>query len=131
MSVSPEPHFRSLDLPQKHVTRAWMAATISAGMTLLFSMLGAFGVISLPGFDAWGLIDVAILAGLAYGVWRRSRVCAVLLLVYGIANEVFLAFDETARFSLLRVVFIYFYFRGAIQVFRDHRSRTAAEPANA
>ena len=72
---------------------------------------------------------MAILAGLAYGVWRRSRVCAVLLLVYGIANEVILAFDETARFSLLRVVFIYFYFRGAIQLFRNHRNGTVPEPA--
>jgi hypothetical protein len=108
-----------------------MAACISAGLTLIFSVLGAIGVISLPGYDAWNLIDVAILAALAYGVWRRSRVCAVLLLLYGIANEVFLAFDETARFSLLRVVFIYFYFRGAIQIFRDHRSGTAVEPAKA
>ena len=103
MSASPEPYFRSLDLPQKHVTRAWMAATISAGLTLVLSIAGAIGIITLPGYDAWNFIDVAILAGLAYGVWRRSRVCAVLLLLYGIANEVILAFDETARFSLLRV----------------------------
>jgi len=104
MSALLEPHFRSLDLPRKHVTRAWMAATISAGLTLVFSIAGALGIIALPGYDAWNLIDVVILAALAYGVWRRSRVCAVLLLLYGIANEVFLALDETARFSLLRVV---------------------------
>ena len=102
-----------------------MAASICAGLTLVLSVLAAVGVTTLPGYDAWNLIDVAILAGLAYGVWRRSRVCAVLLLLYGIANEVLLAFDETARFSLLRIVFIYFYFRGAIQIFRDHRSRAA------
>jgi len=101
-----------------------MAATISAGLTLVFS-------ITLPSYDAWNFIDVAILAGLAYGVWRRNRVCAVLLLLYGIANEVILAFDETARFSLLCVVFIYFYFRGAIQIFRNHRNGTVPEPAKA
>ena len=126
MSASPEPHFRSLDLPRKHVTRAWMAATISAGLTLVVSIAGALGIITLPGYDAWNLIDAAILGGLAYGVWRRSRVCAVLLLLYGVANMVFLAFDETARFPLLGVIFIYFYFRGAIQIFRDHRSSTPA-----
>ena len=131
MSASPEPNFRSLDLAQKHVTRAWMAATISAGLTLVLSIAGAVGFISLPGFDASNLIDVAILGGLAYGVWQHSRICAVLLLLYGIANEVFLAFDENARFSLLRVVFIYFYFRGAIQIFRDHRSSTSIKPAKA
>ena len=129
MSASFEPQFRSLDLPRKHVTRAWMAATISAGLTLILSMAGAFGVIALPGYDAWNLIDVAILAALGYGVWRRSRICAVLLLLYGIANEVILGFDETARFSLLRVVFIYFYFRGAVQIFRDHHRGASVQPA--
>jgi predicted outer membrane repeat protein len=51
MSASPEPHFRSLDLPRKHVTRAWMAATISAGLTLVLSITGALGIITLPGYD--------------------------------------------------------------------------------
>jgi hypothetical protein len=48
-----EPQFRSLDLPAKHVTRAWMAATVSAGLTLIFGALAAAGVIAAPGFDAW------------------------------------------------------------------------------
>ncbi len=74
------------------------------------------------------LIDAALLAGLAYGVWCRSRVCAVLLLAYGIANEVYLALDETAHFSIWRLVFIYFYFRGALQLFRDHRMRIVSQP---
>jgi len=52
------------------------------------------------------LLDAAILAGLAYGVWRRSRVCALLLLVYAIANEVYLALQETSHFSILRLIFI-------------------------
>jgi serine/threonine-protein kinase len=108
-----------------------MAATISAGMTSLFSLLAAAGVITVEGVDPWNLIDAALLAGLAYGVWRRSRVCAALLLVYGVASEVLFAFDQTARFSLLRIVFIYFYLRGAIQIFRDHRNATAPEPAKA
>jgi len=108
-----------------------MAATISAGMTLLFSVLAAAGVITLRGVDAWNLVDGVLLAGLAYGVWRRSRACAVLLLICGVACEVLFAFDEAARFSLLRWVFIYFYFRGAIQIIRDHRSGTAVDPAKA
>jgi hypothetical protein len=108
-----------------------MAATISAGLTLIFGALAAAGVIAAPGFDAWMLIDAAILAGLAYGVWRHSRVCALLLLVYSIANEIYLALDETAHFSLLRVVFIYFYFRGTIQLFREHCSRAVPQPVNA
>ena len=118
---SSEPQFRSLGLPEKHVTRAWMAASIQAGLTLIFEVLAAAGVLDTPGFDAWILLDAAILAALAYGVWKRSRVCALLLLTYSILNEVFLAFQDTAHFSILRLIFIYFYFRGTIQLFREHR----------
>jgi hypothetical protein len=124
MDSAPESKF-SLELKEKHVTRAWMAATISAGLTLILGVLAAAGVIGLPGINGWILVDAGILAALAYGVWKRSRVCALLLLVYAITNEIYLALDETAHFSLLRVVFIYFYFRGAIQLFRDHGTRAA------
>ena len=104
-----------------------MAASIQAGLTLIIGILAGVGVVVAPGFDAWILLDAAILAGLAYGVWRHSRVCALLLLIYAIANEVYLALQETSHFSILRLIFIYFYFRGTIQLFRD-RSGAAPKP---
>ena len=100
-----------------------MAASIQAGLTLIIGILAAVGVVVAPGFDASILLDAAILAGLAYGVWRHSRVCALLLLIYAIANEVYLALQETSHFSILRLIFIYFYFRGTIQLFREHSLR--------
>jgi len=127
VSASSETQFRSLGLPEKHITRAWMAASIQAGLTLILGGLAAVGVFVTPGFDAWVLLDAAILAGLAYGVWKRSRICALLLLTYAIANEVYLALQETSHFSIIRLIFIYFYFRGTIQLFREHRS-SATEP---
>jgi hypothetical protein len=111
---------RSLDLKRKHVARAWMAATFSAALILIFGILALAGVRVGPELDAWILVDVAILGGLAFGVAKRSRVCAVLLLTYGVGNEVYTALSG-GHFSILRVVFIYFYFRGAIQIFQDHR----------
>jgi len=62
---SSEPQFRSLGLPEKHVTRAWMAASIQAGLTLIFEVLAAAGVLAALRFDAWILLDAAILAALA------------------------------------------------------------------
>jgi len=125
VSAPSEPRFLSLDLQGKNVTRAWMTASISAGLSLIFGALVAAGVLAAPGLDAWILIDAAILAALAYGVWKRSRVCAVLLLVYGVGNEIYMALAGE-RFSILRIVFIYFYSRGAIQIFRDR----SVQPAN-
>jgi hypothetical protein len=127
MSASSEPQFRSLGLPEKHVTRAWMAASIQAGLTLIFGALAAAGVFVAPGFDAWILIDAAILGALAYGVWRRSRVCAFFLLTYAVGNEVYLAFQDTGHFSILRLIFIYFYFRGTLQLFREHRTSATSQ----
>jgi hypothetical protein len=106
-----------------------MAASIQAGLTLIMGLFAAVGVFVAPGFDAWILLDATILTGLAYGVWRRSRVCVLLLLIYAIANEVYLALQETSHFSILRLIFIYFYFRGTIQLFREHRaSATSQQP---
>ena len=129
MNMETETSF-ARELQEKHVTRACMAAGISAGLTLIYGALAAAGVIAGPGFDAWMLADAAILAGLGYGVWKRSRICAVLLFICSVASEIYLGFDETARFSILRLVFIYFYFRGAIQLFRDHRRRIVPQPVN-
>jgi hypothetical protein len=129
VSASPEPQFRSLGLAEKHVTRAWMAASIQAGLTLVIGVLAAAGVFVAPGFAAWTLVDAAILAALAYCVWKRSRICALLLLIYAISNEVYLALQETSHFSILRLIFIYFYFRGTIQLFREHRTSAATQVA--
>jgi hypothetical protein len=104
-----------------------MAASIQAGLTLIMGVLAAAGFLVAPGFDAWMLVDATILAALAYGVWKRSRICVLLLLIYAIGNEVYLALQETSHFSILRLIFIYFYVCGTIQLFREHRSH-ASEP---
>ena len=57
----------------------WIAA---AAAGLLTAVMIAFG--SLPKLS---LLDAAALLGLAYGIRRRSRVCAVLALIYHIANR--------------------------------------------
>jgi hypothetical protein len=44
----------------------------------------------------------------------------VLLLIYGLVKVVYLAMSG-AHFSILAFVFVYFYLRGAIQIFQNHR----------
>ncbi len=129
MNMETETSF-SRELQERHVARACMAAFFSAGFTLIFNALAAAGVLEEPGLDAWILLDAAVLAALGYGVWKRSRICAVLLFIYSIVNEIYLGLDQTSHFSLLRLVFIYFYFRGAIQLFRDHRRHAVPQSVN-
>ncbi len=42
--------------------------------------------------------------------------------MYGIFNAMYAAL-EGRSFPIMGFVFIYFYFRGAIEIFRDHRRR--------
>jgi hypothetical protein len=121
METQPESSF-SLELSEKHIARAWIAACISAGVTVILGLFALAGNEVIAGFDAWILLDAAILAGLAFGVARRSRVCAVILVIYGISNVVDAAL-EGRSFPILGFVFIYFYVRGAIGIFRYHRHR--------
>ena len=122
MSTSSEPQFRSLYLDERHVSRAWTAACISALFTLIFAF-------PTTGVNVVAVCEAAVLAALAYGVWKRSRVCAVLLLAYAVAVEAYLTVAG-GHFSILRLVFIYFYLRGAIQLFRDQRRVPSPQPIN-
>lgn len=130
METRPETNF-ALELSEKHIARAAMAAWISAGLTLIFGLFALAGEQVVPGFDAWILLDAAILAGLAFGVTKRSRLCALILVIYGLSNAVYAAL-EGHSFPLLGFVFIYFYVRGTFEIFRHHRRRPQMpEPTNA
>jgi hypothetical protein len=81
------------------------------------------------GYEAAWLVDPVLILLLAYGLYRRSRVCAVLLLA-DVVVEVWLAFHATGRPSglglplLLEVSFLTG-LRGALLYHRE--METAAE----
>ena len=81
------------------------------------------------GYEAAWLLDPVLILLLAYGLYRRSRACAVLLLAY-VVVELWLAFHATGRPSglgvalLLEVSFLTG-LRGALLYHRE--TETAAE----
>jgi len=82
------------------------------------------------GYEAAWLLDPALILLLAYGLYRRSRVCAVLLLVY-VVVELWLAYHALGHPSglgtalLLEVSFLTG-LRGTLLY--DREMKTAAEP---
>ena len=66
------------------ITCGWVAAVIAGFFTTLCVMTGCFGL------NKYNIVDMALLFGLAYGVYRRSRTCAVLLLAYDVASQAML-----------------------------------------
>ena len=109
---------------EKHIKRAWIAATVSGSITLLVVICTLAGAEIFPGFNAWNLIDIGILFGFAFGVAKRSRICAVLLVIYWIFNEGMLIVSDQKP-SPLGLIFIYFFIRGAIATFRYNAARKA------
>jgi serine/threonine-protein kinase len=65
------------------------------------------------GFDAWSLLDVALIFGLSFGIYKKSRVCAVLMLAYFIVSKIVLMLEAGKPSGLLvALIFAYFYVQG-------------------
>lgn len=104
----------------QHIRNAWIAACISGTLTLVVTLVSMSGT-QILGTGAWNLVDVALIFGLAYGIKRNSRVCAVLMLAYFLMSKI-LVVVETGQFQggLLALIFVYYYLRGAIATFKYH-----------
>jgi hypothetical protein len=105
----------------KKIKHAWIAATISGSFTLVVTLFAIFGN-SILGFSAWELIDVALIFGLAFGIYKKSRTCAVLMLVYFIGAKILIMF-ETGKPSglIMAIVFIYYFALGVAGTFEYHK----------
>lgn len=119
--VPPAP--ADLMLPEeitKPIRNGWVAACVSGALTLLFATLAANGK-ALPGMSSMMFIDVVLILGLGFGIYRKSRVCAVLMLVYFIASKILMLMQG---FNLVNiafgVAFCIVYFQAARATFAYH-----------
>ena len=104
----------------KAIKRAWIAAVFGGVITLLMVVLSLVGITIIKEVNAWELLDVVILIGFAYGIYRRSRICVTVLFCYSIFNEVYMVSSGFMP-SPLRIIFLYFYFRGMLAIFAYHK----------
>jgi serine/threonine-protein kinase len=126
--VRPAP--AQVDVPEsvmQKIKGAWIAAVVSGCMTLVVTLVALSGK-SYLGFDAWNSIDVLLIFGLAYGIYRKSRTCAVLMFVYFAISKIML-FAQTGQVSgaVFGLVFLYFYGRGVLGTFEYHKLRKTGE----
>lgn len=106
----------------KKIRNACIAGLITATVTLIVTLLAVFGVVQLFGFDAWEFVDVVLILGFTYGIYRKSRVCAVLMLVYFVASKIML-FMQTGKPNglVMTLIFLYYYWQGVAGTFAYHR----------
>ena len=104
-----------------------IAACFSLASTLLMTVL-AMSQGKLMGYSAWNFIDAALIAVLAWGMYRRSRIAVTLMLVYFVLSKI-MEVSQTGNVSSLLVgaVFAYFYTRAALATYQYHQRRHAAQ----
>ena len=111
----------SFEEAERHLDRAWYAALVAGtfdGVVAAMAILGTRTFTLAAGVYAIGVVLTLLLA---YGVARRNRAAAILLLLLGILT---VGIDATrvgfVRFAL-GVVFVYLYARGVQAAFAYHR----------
>lgn len=88
-------------------------------------VMTAFMVIDSAGFDisALGFVDTALVFGLAFGIHKKSRACAVVMLIYfGISKAIQLVeLGGTLVTVPVALICLYYYWMGVVGTFEYHK----------
>ena len=101
-------------LPRLFITGAGSAAIFAGVLTTGASLLSVYG------FNVWSLLDAAAFFGLAYGVFRKSRTCAIILFAYYLTDRVEMwreTHDVVKAFGWLPIMIAVIYFLGVLGTF--------------
>lgn len=110
----------NISTARQHIMNAVTAGVICGIITLIVTLISIMGAKILD-FDVWNLFDVALIFGLTYGIYKNSRVCATLMLIYYMIDKIYAAFTLSKTPSLLSILFIYYFFQGMRATFAYHR----------
>jgi hypothetical protein len=116
------------DYSDKSIPQAGYAAIVYAVVTAVTTALWWLRTPAGPwiGFVIIAVIFGGLLGVLAFGIFRRSRVCVVILLIIVICAQLYTWFvQHSAAGSLISVVVAAFLLRGARRIFQDHAERAA------
>lgn len=115
-------------------TRRGAAAGFAVSGLVLLAVTLANSLEATGHMAAWNdlskFVDVAIMAALSFGIWKRSRASAACLLVYFIFAGMF-HFRETGEILHfpLSAVFVYFFGKAVLGAIAYHRIRRQQDPA--
>jgi serine/threonine-protein kinase len=114
-----------MDLPhaQKTIKAAWILGVVK-GIGTLCLVIYSTCIETVYGVGFEGLLDVAIPLGLSFGIYRRSRACAVLMVCYDLFSIGAVQVDQAKGVAVnsgFLLVLLYFFFQGARGSFAYHR----------
>ncbi len=105
------------------IKNAWIAGAISGVITLVFALIAMSSaeIRQNMGIDAWLWIDVVLIFGLTFGIYKKSRICAVLMFVYFAISKLIQFSSGQFGGAFVAVLFLYFYFQGMRGTFTYHK----------
>ena len=105
------------EVARRFIVVASGGAVFAGVVTLRFIFAGKFGL------NLFNLLDVGLFFCLAYGIYRNSRTCAIVLLVYHLGNR-FGMYQATGNlthvFGLVPIAFAAVCFLGILGTFATH-----------
>ena len=114
-----------IEVPQdvlKKIRNGWIVAVIGGCITLLVAVVSLYGV-DIAGLGGSELfIDVGLMFVLAYGIYRKSRVAATIMVVYFMASKIIIWIElGTVNGIAMTLVFLYFYSQAMIGAYQYHK----------
>lgn len=94
------------------VKLAWMAAVFTAIINVILTIVYLNGF-SLEFLAAWTWIDILLTLVLAFGIYKKSRISAGILLLYYPITKIIFWLDERVIIGLpVAIIFTYIFFQG-------------------
>ncbi len=117
----------NMDKKIKHARIAAMVCgtlTLAGSITLIINRTG-FSLLNLM-----SLFDVVFIFSMAYGIYRKSRICAVLMFEYFLLSKIFnisISAHINSGVMIIGAVFLFFLYQGIIGTFAYHKCRICKE----
>lgn len=104
----------------KKIKNGWIAGIVSGVLTLAVTLYAIYGQ-PLPDISIWNLADVVLIFGLAFGMYKKSRICAVLMLVYFVWSKIEqMTGPNPSKGIILAIIFVVFYWQAVVGTFKYH-----------
>jgi serine/threonine-protein kinase len=116
----------------KKIQYATVAGGILGTLTLILTCVSLFGV-SIPNVSVWSLIDAGLVFGLTFGVYNKSRVCAILLFSYYVVSKIqYSIITQKVDGIAYSLIFTIFFVVGIVGTFEFHsdRKKSALKDSN-
>ncbi|MCD9087511.1 hypothetical protein [Stenotrophomonas sp. SY1] len=111
----------TISAPIRH---GWITACVSGALTLLATLAAVVSQSRSENavFSGWNMIDVALIAALAFGIHKRSRTAATIMFLYFALSKILVVMTTGQPTGLVfGLVFLFFYFRAMTATYRYHR----------